>query len=165
MSESRGESRRADCCCFALLGEEWKDVVAKKGLYPQLTGVKNICFLLTRCCSGVFEDWEGCLPYQSRRLPRGQGEPSRVLLGTVGPNLMGETRAGGGVGISEEPTIFSSKQKSWSYPAASPRKHWCQSHWWWRVGYSCYKRLQVTKCQCWQIYSLLQEKDKMQHQH
>lgn len=22
MSESRGESRRADCCCFALLGEE-----------------------------------------------------------------------------------------------------------------------------------------------
>lgn len=52
------KSRKADCCCFVFLRLVYKDIAAKKGtLAPKLAGVKNICFLLTRCWSGALEDW------------------------------------------------------------------------------------------------------------
>lgn len=54
------KSRKADCCCFAFLRVEYKDTAAKKGTFaPKLIGVKNVCFLLTRCWSGALEDWGG----------------------------------------------------------------------------------------------------------
>lgn len=106
-----------DYCCFASLREQWKDTAAK-GMtsLPKLTGAENICFLfllmkenillicflLTRCCTGVWENWWWVrLNSNQEHCLEGQVEPSRECCWVLLNSVSGEksSTVGGGVSL------------------------------------------------------------------